>query len=69
MERVEMRAETRTIRGKKVKSLRAESLIPAVVYGPDMDSLSVQIDERDLFKVLQEAGSTALIYLSVDDAS
>jgi large subunit ribosomal protein L25 len=69
MERVELRAETRTIHGKKVKSLRSESLIPAVVYGPDMDSLSVQIDERDLFKVLQEAGSTALIYLSVDDAS
>ncbi len=69
MERVELRAETRTVYGKKVKSLRAESLIPAVVYGPDMDSLSVQIDERDLFKVLQEAGSTALIYLSVDDAS
>ena len=69
MERVELRSETRTIHGKKVKNLRAENLIPAVVYGPDMDSLSIQIDERDLFKVMQEAGSTALIYLSVDDAS
>lgn len=69
MERVELAAEARTVHGKKVKGLRAKNLIPAVVYGPDMDSLSIQIDERDLFKVMQEAGSTALIYLSVDDAS
>lgn len=69
MERVELRSETRTIHGKKVKRLRAENLIPAVVYGPDMASQSIQIDERGLFKVMQEAGSTALIYLFVDDAS
>ena len=69
MERIELRTEARTVHGKKVKGLRAANLIPAVVYGPDMDSQSIQINERDLFRVLQEAGSTALIYLSVDDAS
>ena len=69
MERVELRSETRTIHGKKVKSLRAENLIPAVVYGPDMASQSIQIDERGLFRVMQEAGSTALINLFIDDAS
>ena len=69
MERIELRAETRTARGKKVKGLREANLIPAVVYGPDLDSLSVQIAERSLFRVLQDAGSTALIYLFVDDAS
>jgi large subunit ribosomal protein L25 len=69
MERVELRTESREVHGKKVKGLRAANLIPAVVYGPDLDSMSMQIDERGLFKVLQEAGSTALIYLFVDDAS
>ena len=69
MERVELRSEARAIHGKKVKTLRAENLIPAVVYGPDMASESIQIDERGLFRVMQEAGSTALIYLFVDDAS
>jgi large subunit ribosomal protein L25 len=68
MERVELRSEARTTFGKKVKHLRAENLIPAVVYGPDMDSQAIQIDERGLFKVLQEVGSTALINLFVDDA-
>lgn len=69
MERIELRAETRTARGKKVKNLRAANLVPAVVYGPDMDSHSIQIGERALYRVLQEAESTALIYLFVDDAS
>lgn len=67
MERAELRAETRTLRGKKVKRLRAESLIPAVVYGPDMEAASIQIAERSLQKTLQEAGSTALIDLLIDD--
>ena len=61
MERIELAAEARMVHGKKVKGLRAKNLIPAVVYGPDMDTLSIQIDERDLFRVMQEAGSTALI--------
>jgi large subunit ribosomal protein L25 len=67
MERIELRTETRSARGKGVKRLRAESLIPAVVYGPDMATKSIQIQERLLFKVLQQAGSTTLIDLVVDD--
>lgn len=69
MERIELRTETRTTHGKQVKRLRAASQIPAVVYGPDMSSQSIQIDERGLVKVLQEAGATALIDLFIDDAS
>ena len=67
MERIELRTETRTARGKGVKRLRADGLIPAVMYGPDIATKSVQIQERSLFKTLQEAGSTTLIDLFVDD--
>jgi large subunit ribosomal protein L25 len=67
MENVELRTETRTVRGKKVKWLRAEHLIPAVVYGPDLAGKTIQIQERPLFKTLQQAGSTTLINLFVDD--
>jgi ribosomal protein bL25 (Ctc-form) len=67
MEHVELRTESRTVYGKKVKRLRAENLIPAVVYGPDLVGKSIQIEERPLFMTLQQAGSTALINLFVDD--
>ena len=69
MERIELRSETRATQGKKVKSLRAAHLIPAVVYGPDMSSQSIQVGERSLVRVLQEAGATALINLFIDDAA
>lgn len=69
MERLELRTETRETRGKKVKLLRAQDWIPAVVYGPDVDPKPIQVEERVLFRTLKEAGSTTLIDLFVDDES
>ncbi len=67
METVALRSETRTVHGKKVKRLRAEELVPAIVYGPDLAGKPIQVDERNLFKTLQQAGSTTLINLFVDE--
>ena len=66
MERVELTAESRTVLGKQVKQLRAQQWTPAVVYGPDAPSKSIQIQQRALFNALQQAGSTTLIDLLVD---
>ena len=46
MERVELRAEKRTILGKKVKRLRREGIIPAVLYGHKIESVPLQVEER-----------------------
>jgi large subunit ribosomal protein L25 len=67
MERAELKTQTRTIRGKQVRQLRAKGWIPAVVYAPDMEARSIQIEERPLVRTLQQVGSTALIDLFVDD--
>ena len=69
MERIELRTQARTTRGKQVKRLRAQGWIPAVVYGADMSTRSVQVHERSLFKTLKQAGSTTLIDLFVEDES
>jgi large subunit ribosomal protein L25 len=37
------------------------------MFGPDTPSNSIQIEQRELLKVLRDAGSTALIDLYVDD--
>jgi large subunit ribosomal protein L25 len=66
MDRVELKAQSRTLTGKKVKQLRRQQLIPAVVYGPDTPSKGIQIEERALSTALQQAGSTALIDLYID---
>jgi large subunit ribosomal protein L25 len=69
MVRVELKTQTRTTHGKQVKQLRAIGWIPAVVYGPDLAAMSIQIEERALFRALQTAASTALIDLFVDKGS
>jgi large subunit ribosomal protein L25 len=67
MEQVELSASSRTIHGKQVKQLRAQHMIPAVVYGPDTPARAIQAPERSLFTALKQAGSTTLINLVVDD--
>jgi len=67
MEQVELRANSRTVLGKKVKQLRAENVIPAIIYGPDTPPRPIQAPERTLLSVLKIAGSTQLVNVFVDD--
>ena len=69
MESIELRTESREVRGKKVERLRASGWIPAVMYGPDTPARPIQIEERALYQTMQQAGSTALIALYVDKES
>jgi large subunit ribosomal protein L25 len=67
MERVELRATSRTLVGKQVKQLRTEGWVPAVVYGPDTASRPIMAEERALVRIVQQAGTTTLIDLAVDE--
>jgi len=69
MERIELKSQTRTIQGKKVKQLRAKGWVPAVLFGSDMPSKSIQLEETTLVKALRHAGMTSLIDLFLDDES
>ena len=42
--KIELKLEKREVFGKKVATLRAQSIVPAVVYGAGMDSSSVHAD-------------------------
>lgn len=67
MEKITLKATSREITGKKVKNLRLQGLVPAVMYGKDKKGQSVQIDAKDFMKAYEKAGSSALIDLTVDD--
>ena len=68
MEQFELKAEKRTIIGKKVKGLRREGLIPAVLYGPKTEPIPIQCDERELQHVLARAGGTNMISVRIGKA-
>jgi large subunit ribosomal protein L25 len=57
----------RTAIGHKVRHLRAEGVVPAVLYGGDHPSQNLQVDERSLDRLLTHGGSSHLIQLVGDD--
>ena len=65
MDRLELHAEKRTITGKKVRRLRREGWVPAVVYGPGVESRSLQVRRREAEAVLAEAGTSQLVSVLV----
>ncbi|HYN87127.1 MAG TPA: 50S ribosomal protein L25 [Ardenticatenaceae bacterium] len=67
MAEITMKAQPRTVTGKKVKSLRRAGVIPVVVYGGTLEgALAAQVDERVLSDTLQRAGSAQVVTIDLD---
>ncbi len=65
-----LRAEPRTVHGKKVGRLRREGLIPGVVYGPVVkETVSVSVIRRDFEKFFKTNGHSAILTLNWDGGS
>lgn len=66
MKRPLLKAEPRTILGKRVKKLRREGILPANVYGRDLASVAVQVDTKTFSDLLKTVGETGLVDLEVE---
>ncbi len=65
MGQIELKTQKREVLGKKVKSLRREGLVPAVLYGHETESLPLKVEERELDRILAQAGEHRLIALKI----
>lgn len=63
---MEIKAAKRGVSGKGVQALRKDGLMPAVIYGPKQEALPVEMNQREFAKVLEKAGESTVISLSVD---
>ena len=63
---ISLTAQERTVKGKKVKTLRREGIVPAEIYGQGGDNVSIQVSEIDLKAAIKEAGTTQLISVDVE---
>ncbi len=66
-DKITLKVHDRNTHGKKVKQLRREGIVPAVVYGPGMEPVSVQVDQVEMSKVYAAAGRHTPIHLTVND--
>lgn len=68
MSQVSLRAEAgRKPGSRESRRIRRSGLVPAIVYGSDLDPIPVSVDSRDLHGALHtEAGSNAIITLEIE---
>ncbi len=66
MEKLELLAHPRTILGKPVKALRREGLTPIHLFGHDMEPLALQAETPNLEKLINRAGTSHVVSLTVE---
>lgn len=69
MSTLKIEAEKREATRARVKALRANGLVPVVVYGRGLDAQNLQATERNLTTAFQHGGLSQLIQLDVKGGS
>jgi len=67
MDKLSLKAQERTVLGKKVKSLRKGGILPGHVFGNTKEVEHVQMDQKDFLQILHQAGETGLINLKIGE--
>jgi large subunit ribosomal protein L25 len=62
----QLAAQSRDIVGNKVRVLRREGSVPAVVYSKVVSSTPIQINALEFVKVFKQTGKTDVIDLNID---
>lgn len=60
-----IKAEPRTITGRKVRQLRNQGLVPVVVYGAAQEATNLQVNTRSLERTLHDGGMSQLVEIQV----
>jgi len=61
MSNIQLKALERKLKGRKVKRLRKEGILPANIFGKKIKSTAIKVPLADFEKVYKEAGETGII--------
>lgn len=64
-EHFSLEVQLREVKGKKVKYLRQQGILPATVYGKGVEPVTIQVNERVFFSVYRKAGRSSLIDVKI----
>src|SRR3989344_4668561 len=65
MDKTILKASERKLLGRKVKALRAKGMLPGVVFGKGIESLSVAVDFKEFTTAYSKAGETGIVELTL----
>lgn len=69
MKELILKAEKReNIGGSNPRNIRKESYIPAIVYGPKLESINIKVKKSDLNHIFKSSGEGNAISLDIDGA-
>jgi large subunit ribosomal protein L25 len=66
MEIVVLKATPRTATGRQVRALRRQGLLPAVIYGHNVEPISISLEGREAGRVLGRLSSSSLITINLE---
>jgi len=66
MNELELKATKRDVIGKKVKVLRREGYLPAIIYGRGVESIPITLNRKEADKILAKTTSSQLLVIEVD---
>ena len=65
MEKYVLEAKKREVIGKQVKALRREGLLPAVIYGSDIEPMPLTLNTNEVRQILSVIGANTLITIKI----
>jgi large subunit ribosomal protein L25 len=68
MDQIELNSSPRSVIGKQVRALRRQGLVPLVMYGANSQPVHLQADQKELARVLRQAGGSRLIAVRTNGA-
>ncbi|MBW8010024.1 MAG: 50S ribosomal protein L25 [Chloroflexi bacterium] len=66
MDNIVLKASRREISGKKVKTLRLEAKLPAILYGKSTEPLPITLDLKKATQILKSTSSSSLLTVDVE---
>ncbi|MDN5275597.1 MAG: ribosomal protein [Candidatus Saccharibacteria bacterium] len=65
-DKITLKLTVRELHGKKVRQLRHEGIVPAIVYGSETEPISVQASYSEVERVWRHAGKHTPVQLTID---
>jgi large subunit ribosomal protein L25 len=66
MDEIVLQATNRKVIRKQIKALRRSGILPAIIYGHNIDPIPISMDQREIARTLSKVTSSSLVIVDVE---